>query len=194
MTSTYSNVVRNKKKNIVLFTDSILKTLRMSELNRHINGGKVHLKSFPGSKANQLNHHTIPILEEHQYDAAAIHVGINDLLKGMSNNVTLDNICNDILEIALRCRNYNIGEVFISSVAYSSKVSNELIQQLNNLLYKRCIEYGYSFTNNGAAVSKIDLWTDGIHLLDSGKTKIANNLISSFNYFLGSVIPNSRSQ
>ena len=30
MTSTYSNVVRNKRKNIVLFTDSILKTLRMS--------------------------------------------------------------------------------------------------------------------------------------------------------------------
>ena len=109
----------------------------------------------------------------------------------MPNNV--DSICNDILEIALRCRNHNIGEVFISSVAYSSKVSNELIQQLNNLLYKRCIEYGYSFTNNGAAVSKIDLWTDGIHLLDSGKTKIANNLISSFNYFLGTVIPNSRS-
>ena len=27
MTSTYSNVVRNKKKNIVLFTDGILKTL-----------------------------------------------------------------------------------------------------------------------------------------------------------------------
>ena len=88
ITSTYSNVVRNKKKNIVLFTDSILKTLRMGELNRHINGGRVHLKSFPGSEAKQLNHHTIPILEEHQYDAAAIHVGINDLLKGMSNNVT----------------------------------------------------------------------------------------------------------
>ena len=123
MTSTYSNVVRNKKKNIVLFTDSILKTLRMGELNRHINGGKVHLKSFPGSKANQLNHHTIPLLEEHQYGAAAIHV-------------TVDSICNDILEVALRCRNHNIGEVFISGVAYGSKVSNELIQQLNNLLYK----------------------------------------------------------
>ena len=98
----------------------------MSELNRHINGGKVHLKSFPGSKANQLNHHTIPILEEHQYDAAAIHVGINDLLKGMSKNVTVDRICNDILEIALGCHSHNIGEVCMSSVAYSSKVSNEL--------------------------------------------------------------------
>ena len=150
------------------------------------------MKSFPESKANQLNHHTIPILEEHQYDTAAIHVGINYLLKGMPNNVTVDSIRNDILETALRCRNHNIGEVFISSVAYSSKVSNELIQQLNNLLHKRCIEYGYSFINNGA-VSKIDLWTDGIHLFDSGKTKIENNLISSFNYFLGIVIANSRS-
>ena len=55
--------MRNKKKNIVLFTDSILKTLRMGELNRYINGGKVNLKSFPGSEAKQLNHHTIPILE-----------------------------------------------------------------------------------------------------------------------------------
>ena len=192
MTSTYSNVVRNKKKNIVLFTDSILKTLRMSELNRHINGGKVHLKSFPGSKANQLNHHTIPILEEHQYDAAAIHVVINDLLKGMPNNVTVDSIFNDIFEIALCCRNHNVNEVSVSSVAYSSKVSNKLIQQLNNLLYKRCIEYGYSFINNGA-VSKIDPWTDGIHLLEKGKTKIANNLISNFNYFLGTVIPNGLS-
>ena len=116
------------KNNIVLFTDTIQKTLRMRELNRHINGGKVNLKSFPGSKAKQPNHHTIPILEEHKYDAAAIQVGINDL--GMSNNVTVtvDSICNDIFEIALRCRNHNIGEVFISSVAYSSKVSHELIQ------------------------------------------------------------------
>ena len=71
-------------------------------------------------------------------------------------------------------------------------MNNELIQQLNNLLYKKCIEYGYSFINNGA-VSKIDLWTDRIHLLDSGKIKIANNLMSSINYFLGKVIPNSRS-
>ena len=64
----------------------------MGELNRYINGGKDHLKSFPGSKANQLNHHTIPVLEE-QYEAAAIHIAINDLLKGIPNNVTVDNIC-----------------------------------------------------------------------------------------------------
>ena len=50
ITSNYSNVVRNKKKNIALFTDSTLKTLRLGELNRHINGGKFHFKAFPRSK------------------------------------------------------------------------------------------------------------------------------------------------
>ena len=104
----------------------------------------------------------------------------------MPNNVTVDSICNEILEIALQCHNHNIGEVFISSVSYCSKVSNELTQQLNDLLYSSCKEYGYNVIDNGA-VSKIDLWTDGIHLLDSSKTKIANNLLRSFNYFLGTV-------
>ena len=44
-------------------------------------------------------HHTVPTLEEHQYDAAAVHVGINDFLKGIPNNVAVDGICDDILKL-----------------------------------------------------------------------------------------------
>ena len=107
----------------------------------------------------------------------------------MFNNVTVivENICNDIFEIALRCRNHNIGEVFISSVAYSSKVSYELIQQLNDFLYRGCKKYGYNFIDNGA-ISTTDLWIDGIQLLESSITKIAKKLTRSFNYFLGTVV------
>ena len=72
--------------------------------------------------------------------------------------------------------------LFIQSVAYSSRVSSELTQQLNDLLFSRCKKYGYNFIDNGA-VWKKDLWTDGIHLIDSGKAKIANNLISCFFIF-----------
>lgn len=68
--------MRYESKNIVHFTESILKTIRMRKLNRYAEGGKVCLKSFPGSKTKQLNH-TIPILEQHKSDAAAIHDGIN---------------------------------------------------------------------------------------------------------------------
>ena len=47
-----SSNVRNKEKNIVLLADSILMKTCIGERNRYINGGKVHLKSFPGWKAN----------------------------------------------------------------------------------------------------------------------------------------------
>lgn len=72
----------------------------------------IDLKPFSGSTAKQVNHHMIPTLEERQCDRATIHVRINDLLKG-NLNVSPDRICNDILEIALLCRNYNIGKKFI---------------------------------------------------------------------------------
>ena len=47
----------------------MLKSLRIKEFNKYLNGGIAHLKSFRGSKAKQMDHHVIPILEEHQYDA-----------------------------------------------------------------------------------------------------------------------------
>ena len=40
----------------------------------------------------------------------------------------------------------------------------------------------YNVINNGT-ISKIELWSDKIHLLDKGKIKVMKNLKSSFNYF-----------
>ena len=57
---------------------------------------------------------------------------------------------------------------FILSIAYSSIFNPESIPQLNGLV------------DNGT-VSEIDLWTDGIHMIESGKRIIANNLINSLN-------------
>ena len=65
----------------------------------------------------------------------------------------------------------------------SSKLNPESIQQLNGLLFDECRRNGFKFIDNGV-VSEIDLWTDGIHVIESGKLIIANNLIISLNYFL----------
>ena len=179
--------LEKKKKKVVLITDSILKTLSMGKFNSRINGANVQLKSFPGCKAMQLDHHAISILQEQYYDAAGIHVGINDLLK-CSSKKSADEICDDIIKIALRSRSHNIATIFISSIAYSTKVNLQLIRNLNGLLYNAYTKYGFHFVDNGA-VSKCDLWKDGIHLLETGKVIIANNCISSINYFLEDMIP-----
>ena len=135
----------------------------------------------------KLNHHAIPILQEQYFDAAGIHVGINDILNSSSKE-SVDEICDDIIKIALSCRSHNIVTIFVSSIAYSIKVNLQLIRNLNGLLYNVCSKYGFHFVDNGA-VSKCDLWKDGIHLLETGKVIIVNKFISSINYFLENMIP-----
>ena len=58
--------------------------------------------------------------------------------------------------------------IFISSIAYSSKVNPVSIQHLNGLLFRECVTNGFKFVDNGA-VSEIDHWTDGIYMMESGK-------------------------
>ena len=52
----------------------------------------------PRIKGKAEGHHAIPILEGHQYYAAAIHVSINDLLKSRTN-INLNEIAKDIANI-----------------------------------------------------------------------------------------------
>ena len=51
----------------------------------------------------------------------------------------------------------NISKVFISSIAYSSKINTALMQGLlNKALYDECRGTGFTFVDNGA-VTKNDL-------------------------------------
>ena len=60
--------------------------------------GEVYLKAFPGAKVNQLNYQAIPVIQGNNYNAAAIHIGINDLL---SSNKSVKGIYRDIISIGL---------------------------------------------------------------------------------------------
>ena len=71
----------------------------MEEFNSFVKESEVYLKAFPGAKANHLNYQTILAIHRNNYDAAAIHVGINGLL---SSNKSANDICRDIITIGLR--------------------------------------------------------------------------------------------
>ena len=79
----------------------------MKDFNADVRSGRVTLKSCPGSKAVQLNHHVKPTLEEYTYDAAIIHVGVNDIPR-CKNKEELKELPNDIMKIAHTCQEYNI--------------------------------------------------------------------------------------
>ena len=48
-----------KPKNVI-FTDSMLKSLRMKEFNKNLDRGIAHLKPFLRSKTKQMDYLTIP--------------------------------------------------------------------------------------------------------------------------------------
>ena len=53
----------------------MLKTLRMDEFNQLLQERKAYIKSFPGAKAKQLNHHATAALAQHQCDFESFMLG-----------------------------------------------------------------------------------------------------------------------
>ena len=108
----------------------------MKHLNGRVKSRKIHLKSFPGAKASQLNYYIKPTLEEYKYNCAIIYVGINDILRN-NNDTDMNNLPESILEIQNTCQNYNIAKIFISTFL-PSKRNNVNISQINETLKHLC--------------------------------------------------------
>ena len=118
-------------------------TSRSKGLNSRVKGRKIHLKSFPGAKANPLNHYIKPTLEDFKYDCVTIHVGINDILRN-KNDTDMNNLPESILEIANTCQNYNIGKIF-SLALLPSKRTKVNISQINETLKHLYVQEIFSY-------------------------------------------------
>ena len=189
----YSDVVQQNPQDIVIFSDSMIKNIRMGEFNSYIRNGEAHLKAYPGADSEKLYNKVSEDLQQQKYDMAAVHVGINDILNRSNDlinrskvNEALNEICGDIVNIGLKCRNFNVTTIFISGIIYSGQIDSRVINELNGMLQAQCQEYGFVFIDN-RAVSKSNLWTDGIHMNDNGKKIVANNFIRHINRFLSMV-------
>ena len=68
----------------------------------------------------QLNHYVNPSLDGFRYDAAIIHVTINDILQPKSEN-DLKELPDNMIGIARTSRSYNIGKILNSSTLPSRR-------------------------------------------------------------------------
>ena len=142
----------------------------MKDFNAAVRGGRVHLKSFPGLKVVQLNHHVKPILDEYTYDATIICVGMNDILH-CKNDKELKELLNNIMKIVHTCQEYNIGKVFISSIVTCTRTfSNitKIYEDIKNL----CILNNLEFIEHNQITAK-DLWKNGVHQTEFDKVFLA---------------------
>ena len=153
--------------------------MNMKEINRQIQGGRIHVKAFPGAKSTQLNHYVTPTLEEYSYDAAIIHVGINDILR--SKHDELDKLPENIIKVGNTCQKYNIGKIYISAILPSTR-TNINIFDINKKLRDLCMKHNFEFIDHEQITSKF-LWNDGIHLLDTGKSILGQNFVNRVSNF-----------
>ena len=105
--------------------------------------------------------------EQTNFDIAALHMGINDILNLGS---TAETLSKNILHIANQCKNYGVTEVSISSVTCTTPLNSDLINDVNNVLRNKNHASGFHFIGNNNITTE-KLWKDGLHLTDSGKGK-----------------------
>ena len=176
---------KSSNKNFAIFSDSIPRGMKMKNLNEKINGGRMHLKAFRGAKCWQLDHHVIPSLKEYHYDGAIVHVGINDLLRCKNERerlIAIKNLPDNVMKITKTCQNYNIRKIFISEIQTNKKIDVNIVD-INQKLKEICLQNNFEFIEH-RLITPDHLWTDGIHLLDSGKEILGNNFVDSINDFL----------
>ena len=84
-----------RKKQIVIFSDSMPRGIRLREFNYWLHKGYAQLKSFPGGTSKELLYYLKPTLKNKKFDDALLQVGVNDLLNDESQDSVqnlLDNL------------------------------------------------------------------------------------------------------
>ena len=126
--------------------------MNIKEINRQIQGGSIHVKAFPGAKSAQLDHYVTPTLEEYGYDAAIIHVSINDILKSKHYD-ELDKLPGNIIKEGNICQKYKIEKKYISAILPSTRL-NINIFDINKKLHDLCMKCKFELIHHEQITTK----------------------------------------
>ena len=74
-------------------------------------------------------------------------------------------------------------DLFVSGVAFNKRLPCAIVKKVNEKILDMCKKNGIVFIDNGN-ISNMDLYQDGLHLLERGKCLLANNFIFVLNNFL----------
>ena len=127
-----------------------------------------------------MYHYLGPTLENGNFGNAVIHVGTNDINnRGSSKTLQLQE---NLRKIAEKCFSYGIENAFISSVVYNKRFNGYFLKRVNAQIAKFCKENNHGFIDH-SNINSIYLYDDGLHLLESGKIILVNNVINCLNTF-----------
>ena len=169
-------------KKVIVLGDSIFRGKRVREFNQQVKNGYAKSKSFPGCNNKEMLHYIEPTVETDFYDSAILHVGVNDLLNNKSPSST-DNLVSNLVKIVNRCKSFGVMDLFVSGIAFNKRLPYAVIKKVNEKIVDMYKKNGIAFIDNGN-ISNMDLYQDGLHLLERGKCLLPNNFIFVLNNFL----------
>ena len=164
----------------------MLGRIRMPEFNRCMSNNlklnaTARKKFFPGAIAKEIGHYILPTLEEQCPDALLIHAGTNNFSKKDFNAKT---VADQIIDIARSATERGVNDVFISAIIIRKEFRlQRRANEVNAILQSLASENGYIFIDN-SAITLEHVCDDGVHLLESGLTILANNFLVQLAHFL----------
>ena len=171
----YNNAVKSawlnsgKQNRIIIFGDSIFRGIRFREFNNEIKSGYAKFKTFLGADSKEILHYVNPTLESGNYDSAAFHFGVNDLLqKTISKSDSVENLVENIRKTAVKCMSHGVSKVFVSVIVRNKRIPESLLEEVNEKVSFMCENNSFIFVDN-SNISNIHLFDDGLHLVESGR-------------------------
>ena len=175
---TYASAAKYGKKAVVI-GDSHLRRINRRLFNDSLPNCKGNIKFFSGAKTLDLEHYIKPTLNNNRPDAVIIHVGSNDInFRNFSCDTAANDIAENIIKVALLCKEYGVNEVIISSILPKSNIKlSKLIRQVNGRLFDLCREINIYFLSNDN-ISRNFICKDGVHLNQEGTHILASNFVN----------------
>ena len=113
--TTYASATKYGKK-IVAIGDSHLKRIKRSLFKNSFDNAKSSIKSFGGAKTKHMKHYVILSLKEQKTDIIVIHVCGNDTNYKNKGNVNVNELADNIINLAVICRDFGVPDIAISEV------------------------------------------------------------------------------
>ena len=127
---------QKKKKQIVIFSVTIPRGIRLRKFNYWLHKSYAQLKSFPGGASKELLYYVKPTLKNKNFDDSLLHVGFNYLLSDESQD-SVQNLDN-LKQIGLKCTSAGVKNILISGNVVNNKLASAYISSVNQHISNMC--------------------------------------------------------
>ena len=162
----------NMRKKITVIGDSMVKFLRSDEMSSVNNA--VNVMKHPGSTTDDMVDYVRPVTRK-KPDVIIMHVGTNDLTKGVNTMSKVRKIVSAIQEVD-STRNIQLG--FSSIVQRADKDYSKEIKDINTRLKSYCLGKGLIFVDN-SNIDESCLNNSKLHLSKKGTQLLSQNILRS---------------